>query len=158
MTMDALETAREADRRPDMDIRADAQEAILTVGTANSTGVQVAVSVLRGQVTLTGYMRSEMIGAGIEHAVRAVAGASSVVNHLVDDSSLVRRLATALATDARTRDIAPGYQVSSAFGRVMVVGAFSSKARAAVSQVGSSVAGVRSVEIRSNGNPPQAQN
>ena len=155
--MDASETTLAADRRPDLDIRADAQQAILSLDTANSTGVQVAVSVLRGQVTLTGYMRSEMIGSGIERAVRAVAGASSVVNQLVDDSSLVRRLATALAADARTRDVLPGYQVSSAFGRVMVVGAFSSEARAAVTQVGSSVAGVRSVEIRSNGNPPQAQ-
>jgi osmotically-inducible protein OsmY len=157
MTMDALETTLVADRRPDMDVRADAQQAILTLDTANSTGVQVAISVLHGQVILTGYTRSEMIGTGIERAVRAVDGANSVVNQLVDDSSLVRRLATALASDARTRAIPPGYQVSSAFGRVMLVGAFSSEARAAASQVCSSVPGVRSVEIRSNGNPPQAQ-
>ena len=143
------ETVLAPDARPDMDIQADAQHAVARVGTANSTGALVDVSVLRGQVTLSGYMRSEMIGAGIEHAVRGVAGASSVINHLMDDSSLVRRVATALATDARTRGIAPGYQVNSAFGRVLVVGSFTAEARAAVNQVCANLIGVRAVEIRS---------
>ena len=101
-------------------------------------------------------MRSEMIGSGLERAVRAVDGVSSVVNQLVDDSSLVRRLATALASHARTRAIPPGYRVSSSFGRILVVGAFSSEARVAVRQVCSGEPGVRSVQIRSNGNLPQA--
>jgi osmotically-inducible protein OsmY len=147
--MQAPETTLAAEVRPDMDIQADAQQAIARVGTANSTGALVDVSVLKGQITLSGYMRSEMIGAGIEQAARAVAGANSVVNHLVDDSSLVRRLATVLASDARTRAIAPGYQVNSAFGRVMVVGDFTVAARAAVKQVSAGVAGVRAVEVRS---------
>jgi osmotically-inducible protein OsmY len=138
-----------ADQRPDMDVEADARQAISAMDTANSVGIELGVSVWQGQVTLTGYMRSEMIAPGIERAVRAIAGTRSVVNHLLDDSSLVRELATALALDARTRAIRPGYQVVSALGHAMVVGDFGGEARAAVSQVCAGVAGVRSVEIRS---------
>ena len=99
-------------------------------------------------------MRSDMIAPAIEQAVRAVVGPRSVVNHLVDDSSLVRRLATALATNARTQAIPPGYQVISTFGRVRVVGTFADETRAAICQVCSDVPEVRSVEIESIGNPP----
>jgi osmotically-inducible protein OsmY len=134
-----------------MDIQADAQEAITALYTANADGVLLDVNVLRGQVTLTGYMRSEMIGPAIEHAVRAVDGTRGVVNHLVDDSSLVRCLATALSSDARTQAIPPGYQVMSSFGRVMVVGALTEQM--AAHQVCAGVSGVRSVEIKSIGAP-----
>ena len=137
--------------RPDMDIAADARQAISTVESANSVGVDVDVSVLAGQVTLTGYMRSEMIGPGLEEAVWAVPGTRSVVNHVVADSSLVRRLAAALALDARTRSIPPGYRVVSTLGHTMVVGDFPGEQRLALSQVSTGVAGVRSVLIRPTG-------
>ncbi len=140
-----------AHQRPDIDIAADTRQAISTLDTANSVGLDVEVSVLEGQVTLTGYMRSEMIAPGIEQAVRAVPGTRGVLNYLVDDSSLVRRLATALALDARTRAIPPGYRVVSALGRTMVVGDLAGEARTAVSQVCAGVPGVRSVLIRSTG-------
>jgi hypothetical protein len=136
-------------QRPDMDIEADARQVISQLDGANSVGLDVDVSVLEGQVTLSGYMRSEMIGPGIEQAVRAVPGTRRVLNHLFDDSSLVRRLATALAVDPRTRAISPGYQVVSALGHTMVVGNFTNEAEAAVRQVCAGVAGVRSVLIRS---------
>src|SRR5579859_3471983 len=144
------------EQRQDIDIQADAERAILSLDTANSTGIKVKVGVAQGQVTLTGHLRSEMIAAGIERAVRAVNGVDSVVSHLVNDSSLVRRLATALASDARTQPIPPGYQVQSAFGRVLVVGVFDNEARLAIGQVCSSVPGVRSVQIRSLSDLPMS--
>ena len=140
-----------AGRRPDMDIRADALDAIGLLGTANSTGMDVAVSVLEGELTLTGYIRSEMVAPGIEQAVQSVAGLSGLVNQLIDDSSLVRRLAAALSLDQRTRTIPPGYQIVSNLGHTLVVGTFDGEMSAAISEVCTGLAGVRSVQIRRPG-------
>lgn len=147
--MDALETTQ-AGQRPDLDIKADTWRAIYALDTVNSSDANVAVSVTHGQVTLTGYMLTEMLATVIEQAVRRVTGVRSVVNHLVNDSALIRRVAQALALDARTRTIPPGYQVACSLGYAMVVGNFADEAaRASVTEVGQGVPGVRSVKIRS---------
>ncbi|HLE27295.1 MAG TPA: BON domain-containing protein [Anaerolineales bacterium] len=137
------------DMRPDMDIEADVRQAIYALDPVNS--IDADVSVMHGQVTLTGYMLSEMLVPAIEQAARKVTGARSVVNHLVDDSSLVRRVATALALDPRSRAIPPGYRVVSSLGHAMVVGNFAREAaaRGAVTTVCQGVPGVRSVKIKS---------
>jgi osmotically-inducible protein OsmY len=73
-----------------------------------------------------------------------------VDNQLVDDSTLRLQVAYALANDARTRHIPPGYKVVSQVGRVVVVGNFTDEAsRAAVVSVCQSVPGVRSARVKS---------
>jgi osmotically-inducible protein OsmY len=147
--MDTPETTL-IDQRPDVDVEADTWRAIYALDTVNSTDADVDVSVTSGQVTLSGYMRTEMLTVVIERAVHGVTGARSVVNHLVDDGSLIRRVAQALALDPRTRAIPPGYQVMSSLGYATVVGNFAdAAARAALTEVGQAVPGVRSVTIKS---------
>jgi hypothetical protein len=97
-------------------------------------------------------MRTEMLAPDIEQAVRAVQDASSVVSQLVDDSSLACRLAATLTLDTCTGAIAPGYLAVSTPEHVMVAGAIAEEACVAVSQVCSSIVGVRSAKIRSTGN------
>jgi osmotically-inducible protein OsmY len=101
-----------------------------------------------GFVTLAGLVPSVFAASEAERAARAVPGVVGVANHLLDDGSLTRRVAHALATDPRTRSIPPGYRVTCFYGRVVLVGNLDEEVtRTAVVEVCKSVEGVRDVKV-----------
>jgi len=127
----------------DMDTEAEVTRAIYSLDNVRPTRSEVVISATRGQVLLTGYVPTEMI------ATEAVPGVVGVSNQLVDDTSLTRRVAEALATDSRTRAIPPGYQVTSTVGYVTVVAeGFDEAQRAETTEVCQSVTGVRGVKVK----------
>jgi hypothetical protein len=71
-----------------------------------------------------------------------------LTNNLVDDGTLSRRVAEALALDARTRDIPPGYEVTAVFGRILLVGFFTDAQSRELLTVAQGVPGVREVSVK----------
>jgi osmotically-inducible protein OsmY len=89
-----------------------------------------------------------MMAADVERAAAEVPGVTQVTNLLVDDGTLSRQIAEALATDPRTQAIPPGYEVNPIFGHVFLVGRFTPDEARAVMAVAQSLPGVRSVNVK----------
>jgi osmotically-inducible protein OsmY len=140
------------DLSTDLDIEAAVTRAVLELDALRPTPSEVNVRVANGQVTLTGIVPSPMLAAEAERVARHLPGVVGVKNELLDDGTLTLRVAQALATDPRTRNIPPGYRVMSVFGRVTVVGRFADEGtQAALVEVCQSVSGVRGAKIVSTG-------
>ncbi len=137
-----------AEAGTDLDIEAEVVGAIRGLDIVRPTHAEVNVSVRQGHVTLTGIVPSIFAAIEVERAVRATPGVTGVTNKLFDDGSLTRRVAHALITDPRTKDIPPGYSVTCFFGHVGVIGHFASEpAKTAVAEVCQSIEGVRGVKV-----------
>ena len=132
----------------DTDLEAQVRDAILALDALRPTRAEVTVSAANGQITLAGIVPSSMTAAEVERAARAVPGVTGVNNQVMDDGSLARHVAEALAKDARTREIAPGYHVACFIGHVTVVGYFSSEQAQAVTAVCQAVGGVHAVNVK----------
>jgi osmotically-inducible protein OsmY len=132
----------------DLDLEAAVRNAVMALDGVRPTRSEVNISVSQGQVTLTGVVPSPMTAAEVEVAAASVPGVMAVTNRLVDDGTLSRQVAEALALDERTRSIPPGYRVAPIFGTLLITGYFTPEQGQAVEAVAGAVPGVREVIIR----------
>lgn len=131
-----------------VDLEAEVSDALDALDFVRASGAEVAVKVENGHVILTGHVQSPMAVVEAERAVEAVPGVVGVTNQLVDDARLMRQVAEALATDERTRAIAPGYEVTVVFGYLTLIGRFAGEEAGAVQAVAAAVPGVRRVTLK----------
>lgn len=146
MDVDANSTTTLTDR--DLDLLAAIHDNLNQLDLVRSSRAQVAVQVAAGQVTLTGAVQSPMVAVEVERAVAEVPGVESLDNQLVDDGTLSRQIAEELATDPRTAAIPPGYEVTSVFAQVTLIGRFTDLEAQAVMAVTHAVPGVRGVNVK----------
>ena len=132
----------------DLDLTAAIHDVLNQLDLVRGSRARVSVQVNGGQVTLTGAVQSPMVAVDVERAVADVPGVEQVINDLVDDGTLVRDVAEALATDPRTQAIPPGYEVTSVFAQVTLIGRFTDAEGQAVMAVTQAVPGVRSVNVK----------
>jgi osmotically-inducible protein OsmY len=132
----------------DLDLAERVSHAIRSVDVLRGSRARVDVSVTNGHVTLAGVVQSPMAAVEVERAAAEASGASGITSHLVDDATLSRRVAAAVGKDPRTAVIPPGYEVISVFGHLALVGSFTEEQSRALTEVGRSVPGVRSITIR----------
>jgi osmotically-inducible protein OsmY len=144
--MDAYLTQAIPDQ--DLDLRTAVEDVLNRLDIIRSSRAEVEVEVANGHVTLRGAVQSPMTAVDVERAAAEVPGVTQVTNLLVDDGTLSRQVAEALATDARTQAIPPGYEVTSIFGHVMLVGRFTADEARDVMAVTQSIPGVRSVNVK----------
>lgn len=133
----------------DLDLETEVINALETIDSLRPTEAEITVKAEEGVVTLSGYVPSCTAVTDVERAVRAVPHVVQVINHLLDDGTLSRAAAQALATHPATRQIPPGYKVTAFIGHVFVIGRFADDAaRAAVAEVCRAIPGVRSAQIK----------
>jgi hypothetical protein len=132
----------------DIDLEVAVRAAIGSVDSLRGSRSEVNVQVINGHVVLTGYVQTPMQATEAGRAAHYVPGVLSVANEVCDDASLRRRVAEALATDARTRHIPPGYMVNSAFGHILFIGHVSDEDAAALTAVALAVPCVRNINLR----------
>jgi osmotically-inducible protein OsmY len=132
----------------DLDVFTAIHDMLNQMPLVRSTRAQVNVAVSGGQVTLRGTVQSPMVAVEVERAVADVPGVTGVDNQLVDDGTLMRQVAEALATDERTRAIPPGYEVTVVFAQVTLIGRFTDAEAQAVMAVAQAVPGVRGVNVK----------
>jgi osmotically-inducible protein OsmY len=131
----------------DLDLQERVHDAIHTLDVMRGTRAHVEVIVYNGQVTLQGVVQSPMAAAEVAHAAASVFGAGTIISHLVDDATLSRQVAEALANDPRTAAIPPGYEANSVYGHVRLVGHFTADQSQALEAVGRTLPGVRTVSV-----------
>ncbi len=131
----------------DLDIEAAVTEAIRNLDILRPTRAEVDVAVSGGHVTLSGIVPSIFAVTEAMRAVQAVPGVTAVTSQLYDDATLTRQAAHALVVDARTKDISLGYQVTSFFGHLGVIGQFTPEQQAALVAVCQSIAGMRGIKV-----------
>ncbi len=132
----------------DLDLAERVRDAIGTLDILHGSRAHVEVTAMGGHVTLEGVVQSPMAAAEVERAAVDVAGPGAVTSHVVDDATLRRRAAEALATDPRTAAIPPGYNVSVTFGHLWLVGRLTAEQAQAATAVCQAVPGVRSVTLK----------
>lgn len=132
----------------DYDLEGQVRDAILAIDAVRGTRAEVLVTVQAGHVTLDGVVQSEMAAIEVERAAEAVPGVRAVTNNLIDDATLVRRVAEALAEDARTSSIPPGYSVNSTFGHLRITGYFTGEQARGVLAVAQAASGVHAVSVQ----------
>ncbi len=132
----------------DLDLTERINDAVSAIDGLRGTRAHVEVTVENGHVTLAGVLRSPMAAAEVERAAAAVSGGAPIANHVTDDATVSRRVAEALATDARTSAIPPGYDVVSVYGHITLVGTFTPEQVQAATAVCQAVPAVRSVTIK----------
>lgn len=131
-----------------LDLTAAIHDVLNQVDVLRGSRARVSVQVNGGQVTLTGAVQSPMAAVDVERAVADVPGVEQVLNDLVDDGTLVRDVAEALATDPRTQAIPPGYEVTAVFAQVTLIGRFTNAEAQAVMAVTQAVPGVAGVNVK----------
>jgi len=132
----------------DLDLQERVTDAIYTLDVLRGTRAHVDVIVSNGQVTLQGALQSPMAAAEVARTAAEVPGVSGVHSQLVDDATLSSQVAEALGTNPRTAAIPPGYEVTSMYGRVVLVGTFTAEQAQAAELAARSVPGVRSVNVK----------
>ena len=151
-TMDAHAATPADDVASQMDLDLDLTErvsrAVDALDMLRGTRAHVDVSVSQGHVTLEGVVQSPMAAAEVENTAAYVSGGAPITNRLTNDSALSSAVAKALATDARTASIPPGYQVASVYGHLSLVGVFTPEQVLAVQAVAQGMPGARSVTVK----------
>jgi osmotically-inducible protein OsmY len=132
----------------DLDLAERVTQAVNGLDVVRGTRAHVTVMVAGGHVTLAGVLQSPMAAAEVEHVAAYVSGGAPITNKLVDDAALSTRVAEALATDARTASIPPGYEVASVYGHLSLVGAFTAAEAEAARAVAQGVPGVLTVAVK----------
>jgi osmotically-inducible protein OsmY len=132
----------------DLDLHAAVHDVLNSLDLVRGTRAEIDVAVANGHVTLRGVVQSPMVVVEVERAVAEVPGVAGLTNLLVDDGTLSRNVAEALATDPRTQSIPPGYEVTSVFGHVTLVGRFTNDEARAVMAVTQAVPGVHAVNVK----------
>jgi len=131
----------------DLDLETAVAEVIRNLDILRPTHAEVDVAVSGGHVTLSGIVSSIFAVTEAVRAVQAVPGVTGVTSQLYDDGTITRQAAHALAVEAQTKDIPLGYQVTSLFGHLSVIGRFTPEQEAALMAVCQNIAGVRSVRV-----------
>ena len=145
--MDA-EAAPPAMTDQDLDLDVELTDRLHQLDGLAGTRADVQVEVLNGHVTLRGAVQSPMIAVEVERVVADTPGVTGLTNLLTDDPGLSIEVAEALATDARTSAIPPGYEVTVVFGHVTVIGRCDEELARQVMAVAQGVPGVRSVNVK----------
>ena len=130
----------------DLDIHAAIEETLWAIDTVRITHPTLEVTVHNGQATVSGVVNSPMIQGQIESALQAL-GLPELTLRLMNDDAVGYAAAYALATDARTRRIAPGYQLTAYNGHVALRGKLSPAEAAAAAEVIGAVSGVTGVKV-----------
>jgi osmotically-inducible protein OsmY len=144
--MDAYLTQAISDQ--DLDLRTAVEDVLNRLDVVRSSRAEIDVEVVNGHVTLRGVVQSPMMAAEVERAVAEVPGIAALTNLLIDDGTLSRQVAEALATEPRTQAIPPGYEVTAIFGHITLIGRFTPDESRAVLAVTQSVPGVRAVNVK----------
>jgi osmotically-inducible protein OsmY len=132
----------------DLDLTERVSQAIGALDILHGTRAHVDVQAVNGHVTLEGIVQSPMSAVEVARAATDVPGVSGVTSHVVDDATLSRKVAEALSKDERTRAIPPGYEVTSVFGHLTVIGRFTEEQARALQAVCQSVRSVRTVKVK----------
>ena len=132
----------------DLDLTERVSQAVNGLDVLRGTRAHVAVSVANGHITLDGVVPSPMTAAEVENTAAYVSGGAPITNRLGDDATLSRRVAEALATDARSAAIPPGYEVVSIYGHITLVGVFTPEQIQGAQAVAQATPGVRSVAVK----------
>ncbi len=127
----------------DLDLRTSIEDTLWALDSIRVTKPPLEVAVHNGQATVSGLVNSPMMRAEITEALHGW----PVELFILDDASVQNAAAYALAMDARTRSIAPGYRVQSLDGIVNVQGKFTPEQVQAIRDVASEVTGVKGVII-----------
>ena len=146
--MDVDATTNTVSTDSDLDLLTAIHDLLNQLPTVRGSRARVVPEVAGGHVTLRGNVQSPMVAVEVERAVAEVPGVTGLDNLLADDGTLMRDVAEALATDERTRAIPPGYEVTTVFGQVTLVGRFTDTEAAAVMAVTQAVPGVRGVNVK----------
>ncbi|MCC6189314.1 MAG: BON domain-containing protein [Anaerolineales bacterium] len=144
--MDATLAPVRADQ--DLDLYAQVHDVLNNFDLVRGSRADVEVEVADGHVTLRGAVQSPMAAVEVGRAVAELPGLTGLTNLLVDDGTLSRDVAEALATDPRTEAIPPGYQVTSVFRHVTLAGRFTNDEARAVLAVAQAVPGVRAARVK----------
>ena len=132
----------------DLDLTERVSDALNALDVLRGSRARVEVLVTNAHVTLEGILQSPMAAVEVERAAAEVPGVAGVTNHLIDDGTLSRRVAEAMAKDPRTAAVGPGYEVTSVFGRVVLIGYFTPEQSRVLVVVCQSVPGVRAVVVK----------
>lgn len=127
----------------DLDLRNAIEEALWSLNSIRVSKPALEVAVNRGQATVSGIVSSGVMRAEIAEALRDW----PVELFLLDDTSIQNSVALALALDARTKAIAPGYRVTAYNGHISVKGKFTAEQTQAVKEVAGEVTGVKGVTV-----------
>jgi osmotically-inducible protein OsmY len=127
----------------DLDLHRTIEEALWAIDSIRVTKPDLEVAAHNGRATVSGIVNSSMMRSEIAAALRGW----PVELFLVDDGGIQNAAAYALATDARTRGLRPGYRVQSLNGQVEVRGNFSPEQTAAIQEVAGEVTGVKLVKV-----------
>jgi osmotically-inducible protein OsmY len=129
----------------DLDLRNTIEEALWSINAIRETKPDVEVAVNHGQATVSGIVSSPMMRREIQEALQGW----PVELFLLDDAAIQNAAALALALDARTKAIRPGYRVTSQNGHISVTGKFTAEQAQAIKEVAGEVTGVKGVSVRS---------
>jgi hypothetical protein len=127
----------------DLDLRTAVENALWSLDSIRVTKPALTVAAHNGQATVSGVVNSPMMKSEIAEALRGW----PVELFVLDDAAVQNAAAFALAMDARTSAIGPGYRVQSHNGQVDVMGKFTPDQAQAVREVIIEVAGVKGVTI-----------
>ena len=127
----------------DLDLRTTIEDALWAIDSIRVTKPALTVAAHNGQATVSGIVNSPMMKSEIEEALHGWPAELFIL----DDATIQNSAAYALAMDARTSAIAPGYRVQSHNGQVDVMTKLTTEQAQAVREVVGEVAGVKGVNI-----------
>jgi osmotically-inducible protein OsmY len=127
----------------DLDLRTNIEDLLWSLDSIRVTKPQLQVAAHNGQATVSGVVNSPMMRAEITEALQGW----PVELFILDDAAIQNAAAYALAMDARTSAIGPGYRVQSHDASVDIMGKFTSEEAQAIREVVGEVAGVKAVAI-----------
>ena len=125
----------------DLDLRNAIEEALWSLDSIRVSKPTLEVAVNRGQATVSGIVSSAVMRSEIAEALHDWPAEL----FLLDDTAIQNSAALALAMDARTKAIAPGYRVMARNGHITVTGKFTAEQAQALKEVAGEVTGVKSV-------------
>jgi osmotically-inducible protein OsmY len=144
MIFDKLDTR--TDHRSDADIAAHIHKALRGCTPLHATAPPIQVEVEDGIVTLRGIVRGVALRHAAGQLAAEVVGAESVRNELLDDPSIERAVAQALATHPYARLITNPVLVKSYHGEVTLTGQVASEIQKMIAEsVARTVSGVSEV-------------
>ena len=127
----------------DLDLRTNIEDLLWSIDSIRVTKPQLQVAAHNGQATVSGVVTSPMMRAEITEALQGW----PVELFILDDAAIQNTAAYALAMDARTSAIGPGYRVQSHDASVDIMGKFTPEQAQAIRDVVGEVAGVKAVAI-----------
>jgi osmotically-inducible protein OsmY len=127
----------------DLDLQNSIEEGLWSLDSIRVSKPALEIYVRDGRGTVSGIVASPMMRQQIEEVLSGL----PVTLDVMDDGGIHYAASYALATDARTASIPPGYRLTAHNGRIYVKGKLTPEQAQAVRDVVSEVRGVRGVSV-----------